>query len=900
MRKDGILRSSRRDFLKVGAAGLTGLRLPGLAVAESSACPSRTANEVQWQARWIWYPERRTLPSTFVFFRKEFEVADRVEDQVLGWVTGNSRYMLWLNGTFVQRGPAPCDPRYWDIDPVNLQPYLRGGKNVVAGLVCCFGTGDGTYVPSTPVGLPAAAGFLFQAEIPAGKSRFTLCTDETWRVHRARCWPAGNYQRWYLRALQEKFDARQHPHGWNSLDFGASGWRTAQALEFAPGLPILPEVSREHWQEDWRLTPRSIPLLQERRIVPVRISNVGWVTWTVPPEEYFDCFPGDAFREQADPSVLVNRPSRGLFPLRIVGPGEKSAVVTFDFGREVCGHPYVRLRAPAGTVVEILYVEAQNAQKLLLRTAPEYGQWVRLTTPEGEIHFEAFDWDVFRYLQLAIRNSPEAVEILEAGVTERRYPYPHQPDVKTSDEAINRAVAGAINTHLITSQDTLMDNVTRERQQYAGDVDHAKPTSYYGFGEYRQAARMVRTYAQGQNDEGWFMDCWPAWDRCQRLWQKSLHLTQWGPIIDHGMGFVISAALYYLFSGDRTTVEHVYPQFLKLERWLAANLGSDGLLPATGWTRNSVWLDHRGWKSQLDKEAAFNIYYVGFLREGIARLADWWGDSKQASIARERAAQVEEKVRNLFWSEADSLFVDNLPRHRADNELRLHDRTLAMALLYGLFPRGREKVALDILANLPAESSGPSFTIEKPRAELGFSFPANAGWRLWALSRFDRADAVVKELRERWARMPSLLENNTFSENWEPRPTESGNVWCQNGPVVLYVLYGNVLGIQPTAPGFTEFDVRPQLGDLSWIEGTVHSPRGSIRLRCSRAEHRLKLSLTVPPNLGAALVFPKEVQVAGLPSGTLAQPGPVDRTNRWKLPVLTEAKSWEFSADGAA
>jgi hypothetical protein len=548
-------------------------------------------------------------------------------------------------------------------------------------------------------------------------------------------------------------------------------------------------------------------------------------------------------------------------------------------------------------VVEVLYVEAQNPQKLLLRTAPEYGQWIRLTTREGETYFEAFDWDSLRFLQLAIRGSYEAVEILEAGVIERRYPYPHQPDVKTSDEAINRAAAGAANTHLITSQDTLMDNIARERQQYAGDVDHAKLTSYYGFGEYRQAARMIRTYAQGQNDEGWFMDCWPAWDRCQRLWQKSLHLTQWGPIIDHGMGFVISAALYYLFSGDRTTVEHVYPQFLKLERWLAENLGRDGLLPATGWIRNSVWLDHRGWKSPLDKKAAFNIYYVGFLREGIARLADWLGDNRQASLARERAAEVEEKVRDLFWSEPHSLFVDNLPRHRADKELRLHDRTLAMALLYGLFPQGREKVALDILANLPTKDSGPFFPIEKPRAELGFSFPANAGWRLWALSRLGRGDAVVKELRERWARMPSLLENDTFSENWEPRPTESGDVWCQNGPVVLYVLYGDVLGIRPTAPGFSEFDVRPQLGDLEWIAGTVHCPRGPIRARCSRREHGMTLLLTVPPGAQGALVLPEGARIAGLPSETAAETGPAPQTRRWRLPALPQEKAWEFAVD---
>ncbi|MEN6535331.1 MAG: hypothetical protein ABFD89_16825, partial [Bryobacteraceae bacterium] len=68
------------------------------------------------------------LPCTFVFFRKEFDIA-RVEGQAKAWVTGNSRYMLYVNGQLLQRGPAPCDPRYWDVDPVDLTPHLRPGKN---------------------------------------------------------------------------------------------------------------------------------------------------------------------------------------------------------------------------------------------------------------------------------------------------------------------------------------------------------------------------------------------------------------------------------------------------------------------------------------------------------------------------------------------------------------------------------------------------------------------------------------------------------------------------------------------------------------------------------------------------------------------------------------------------
>jgi hypothetical protein len=67
-----------------------------------------------------------------------------------------------------------------------------------------FGGGDGAYVRN-PVG--TGLRFLFQAETTASGA-LELLTNDSWQSHRARSWPAGNYQRWYLRALQEEFEPR--------------------------------------------------------------------------------------------------------------------------------------------------------------------------------------------------------------------------------------------------------------------------------------------------------------------------------------------------------------------------------------------------------------------------------------------------------------------------------------------------------------------------------------------------------------------------------------------------------------------------------------------------------------------------------------------------------------------
>ena len=117
------------------------------------------------RARWIWYPEQVTPPISFMFFRKKFRLEQRLAGPQIGWVSGNSRYMLYVNGVFIQRGPAPCDPRVWDVDPVDLARRIcEPAYNVVAGLVCYFGHGDGTWAPFTPVG-QGCGGFLFQDRV---------------------------------------------------------------------------------------------------------------------------------------------------------------------------------------------------------------------------------------------------------------------------------------------------------------------------------------------------------------------------------------------------------------------------------------------------------------------------------------------------------------------------------------------------------------------------------------------------------------------------------------------------------------------------------------------------------------------------------------------------------------
>src|SRR5262249_44673080 len=127
-----------------------------------------------------------------------------------GWIVADSRYRLTLNGRRIQWGPAPCDPRWQEADPIDLTGQLGAGKNVLGVEVLYYGSGGGP----GPMGRPGLIARL-DLQFSGGRTE-TIVTDSSWLCFLDRAHRPGQYKRWFLRALQEEYDARLHPHGWDT------------------------------------------------------------------------------------------------------------------------------------------------------------------------------------------------------------------------------------------------------------------------------------------------------------------------------------------------------------------------------------------------------------------------------------------------------------------------------------------------------------------------------------------------------------------------------------------------------------------------------------------------------------------------------------------------------------
>jgi len=785
--------------------------------------------------KWIWLPCGRTLPNTFVLFRRDLDLASK-PTRALAWIAADSRYRLTVNGRRVQWGPAPCDPRELDADPVDLTTLLEAGKNVIGVEVLFYGAGDGTW----PAGKP---GLLFHLalETSAGTERIT--SDRTWRAFLDRSHPPGMHKRWFLRALQEEYDARLRPEGWDTPGYSPDErWMEAAEINCPADKP--PSSAPAPYSGDTIDTAApELCSLRAREIGPVRetvvrakaLAESGRVNWLRDPEDWFDARIAGSFRLDAAPCARQTGEAEWELPATATRQG---VYATFEFAEQMVGFPGFTIDAPAGTIIEMMTQESHDARKTRWLDSHFYA-WSRYICREGVNRFEAFDYESLRWLQLHVRNAGRPVRVSGVQLRRREFPWPNAPHIRTSDPALQRLFDAGINTLRNSVIETAVDGMGRERQQYSGDGGHQLHAVRYAFGDTSAPRRYLRTFSSGQMKDGYFADSWPAFDRLARVAQKQVDGAFWGPLLDHAVGFNFDCWNHYMESGDAAALAEPYPHLKRFAAYLDKLVGPDGLLPVEDLGIPTVWMDHVAYKRPRHKQCAFNLYAAAMLRHALAPIAEAMRDEALAATCRRRSDALLAATVRRFWSRNRGLFVANLPWSGEEREIRLCDRSLATSVLFDQCPAGETRAAVRALAEVPPE--------------MGLSYPCNAGWRYWALAKAGRAGVVIGDLRKRWAPMPSVLENNTIQEDWEVAP-DSTSQWSHCGVAPIYVLFMDIAGIRPLAPGFSRCRIRPQLGDLPDLELASHTPHGPIRFsaRLEGSAHRVTVEL--PKGCEAELV----------------------------------------------
>ncbi|WP_141504546.1 family 78 glycoside hydrolase catalytic domain [Paenibacillus luteus] len=217
-----------------------------------------------WKANWIWGGEIESPRNEWRCFRKSFDVAPHggSADQTSKTlrISADSRYVLYINGEQVGRGPVRSwtVEQFYDVYDVG-HLLIPGQTNSIAVLVLHFGVSTFYYERGR-------GGLLVQLDqIGAEGTETILTTDATWHtaIH------AGNHTRSSRMSCQQGFteyiDATLWDGDWASEAYDAAGWENAG---------LIGPVGTGPWTT---VKERDIPLLAEAPVYPSRVLTLSSV-----------------------------------------------------------------------------------------------------------------------------------------------------------------------------------------------------------------------------------------------------------------------------------------------------------------------------------------------------------------------------------------------------------------------------------------------------------------------------------------------------------------------------------------------------------------------------------------------------------------------------------------------
>ncbi|WP_344819473.1 alpha-L-rhamnosidase C-terminal domain-containing protein [Actinoplanes cyaneus] len=412
----------------------------------------------------------------------------------------------------------------------------------------------------------------------------------------------------------------------------------------------------------------------------------------------------------------------------------------------------------------------------------------------------------------------------------------------------------------------LHDGAKRDRDPYVGDLAVSGRTLYLTHPDAAAAARNVLAdLADHQRADGFLP---PA-----SIFNYGLTL------FEYPLWWVTSSWDYVLYTGDHAYAAGYWPHLVKLlDGWYPTVTDGDGLLNKglnnTGGYGDYAFLPRAG------RVTYYNVLYVQALRDA-ARIAALLGHHAEADSWTRRAATVTAAVNARLWDPAAGAYLDTL-----DGPVRHGQDGNAIAVTAGVADPARATSALRYLGTATRQPYGNAFMDNDTLPGVG-----GATQRVYAFTSYPEivarfragaADSAIDQIKRMYGWMTTHDSGSAAWEGIGPggEPYEGGFTSMAHGwsTGVVPALTTELLGVTPTAPGFTTWAVVPHPGTVTWAKGVVPTPHGRLTVSWEGTAGSFTLRITAPAGTRGRVT---------LPDGTGRTRVTVDgRTVRGSLPEL--------------
>lgn len=476
----------------------------------------------------------------------------------------------------------------------------------------------------------------------------------------------------------------------------------------------------------------------------------------------------------------------------------------YDFGRETFGYAVLHDIRGNGTI-NLYYGESPEEAKdkqhceTLDRLEVKDGVITDLATNMKTSVANAYtlaNSKAFRYICV----ETEGCTFSDVSMEYEYMPETHRGSFRCNDAEVNKMWDVGAYTLQLTTREFFIDGIKRDRWVWSGDAAQSYLINYYLFNDNDEVKRTI-----------WL------------LGGKIPITSHINTIMDYTFYWFNSIRDYYMYSGDSLFVRQIYPQMQAYMQYVLGRTDSDGMV--RGQVGDWVFVD---WADgPMDKHGQLSFEQILFCRslETMATVAAIAGDEHDVAYYQSLAASLKSKLMPYFWNESKRALAHNrLDGHQCEQVTRYANM---FGILYDYFDDAhKQTVGKSVISN---------------DSIMKITTPYMRFYEMESLCALGEQTDVMRQMKDYWGGM-LRLGATTFWEKYNPEDSGTehlamygrpfGKSLCHAwgaGPIYLFGKY--FLGVSPVEPGYREYEVRPVLGGLKWMEGDVPTPFGHIHVR---------------------------------------------------------------------
>lgn len=744
-----------------------------------------------WTAQWITHPTASTLEYNVFLYRNSFEM-EAIPDDYTVHVSADNKYRLYVNGAYVCSGPSRGDINHWRYETVNIAPYLKEGKNVIAAEVVNFGefrhaaqqTFQTAFILQSPLGV--------EPELHTNpKSNWKITHN---LAHTYTPFVSDSVGGYYAAGPGDIVDGRNYPWGWKAIDYNDDNWLGTRAgtVEFAVGRGFL-------FGSTWYLVPRTIPFMKEE---PTRFDRVIATHSTI------------------DATNILDE-KKPLF----IPPNQKVKIL-LDHKNHTIGFPELIVSKGKGAKIKATYAEAlfyEATKERIAHKGWEKGPRNELEGKEIRGVYDIFIADggdnrlfkpmamrTFRFVELEITTQDEGLTIEDYHGVFTAYPFEEKASFSSNNTDLSEIWEASWRTLQNSSTDLFIDPYY-EQLQYVGDARIESLVALYVSGDDRLMRKAIQSFDASRLSDGLTQSRFPSYvvqiiPTYSLLWVGMMHD-------------------YYMYSDDPAFLKQFTPGMESVLGWFERKVDDTGMLANLEWWNFTDWTAgfQNGIPPGADDGHSANVsmQYVYALRQA-AELFQHFGETEKAAHYFIQAKKVETAIFKHCYVEEKGLLAE-----RPEKDV-FSQHTNIFAILADAYSQ-EEQIA--VMKRILADDN-------LIQSSIYFRF-----YLTRALQKTGMGNLYLNRLQP-WRNM---LANGmtTFGET-DIKPRSDCHAWSASP---CFDFLHTVAGIQPASHSFETVLIEPNFGDLTVIDAQFPHSKGMIIMHLEKKGETFSGTITLPESL---------------------------------------------------